>query len=119
MLRCQFCGPASGGGGGHDKRGIGGGGVQEQSVKIQAELAATTLEGYSEDETVCVTMSGNQARYSVLALAVRCPPHMLGRSGCSGSSSTAMLASLPTHNHSRLSPSRCATAGAEGVRHHD
>lgn len=34
--------------------------VQEQSGKIQSELAATVLEGYSEDETVCVTMSGNQ-----------------------------------------------------------
>ncbi len=42
--------------------------MQEQSVKIQSELAATTLEGYSEDETVCVTMSGNQARV-VVALA--------------------------------------------------
>ena len=43
-------------------------------MKIQSELAATTLEGYSEDETVCVTMSGNQARIVV-------PRRVLTRSG--------------------------------------
>lgn len=34
--------------------------MQEQSGKIQEELAATVLEGFSEDETVCVMMTGNQ-----------------------------------------------------------
>lgn len=42
--------------------------MQEQSGQIQSELAGTVLEGYSEDETVCVTMSGNQVIISVSTL---------------------------------------------------
>lgn len=31
-----------------------------EAAKVQEELAAASFEGYSEDETVCVTMTGNQ-----------------------------------------------------------
>ncbi|CAG9462245.1 unnamed protein product [Pedinophyceae sp. YPF-701] len=34
--------------------------VQQETAQVQAELAATEFEGYSEDETVRVVFSGNQ-----------------------------------------------------------
>lgn len=34
--------------------------LQVEAAKVQEELAAASFEGFSEDETVCVTMTGNQ-----------------------------------------------------------
>ncbi|PNH08055.1 hypothetical protein TSOC_005441 [Tetrabaena socialis] len=34
--------------------------VQTETARVQSELAATEFEGYDEEETVRVTMSGNQ-----------------------------------------------------------
>ncbi|KAG2497009.1 hypothetical protein HYH03_005013 [Edaphochlamys debaryana] len=34
--------------------------VQTETARVQAELAATEFEGYDEEETVRVIMSGNQ-----------------------------------------------------------
>ena len=39
--------------------------VQEKTAEVQKELAATDFEGYDEDETVRVVLSGNQEPRSV------------------------------------------------------
>mmetsp|Transcript_10867 Transcript_10867/g.30797 ORF Transcript_10867/g.30797 Transcript_10867/m.30797 type:complete len:166 (+) Transcript_10867:119-616(+) len=39
--------------------------VQAETQKVQAELAETEFEGFSEDETVRVVMSGNQTPLAV------------------------------------------------------
>jgi DNA-binding protein YbaB len=39
--------------------------VQEKTAEVQRELAATDFEGYDEDETVRVVLSGNQEPRSV------------------------------------------------------
>uniref|UniRef100_A0A6U1H5K5 Nucleoid-associated protein n=1 Tax=Tetraselmis chuii TaxID=63592 RepID=A0A6U1H5K5_9CHLO len=39
--------------------------VQQETAKVQEELAETEFEGFSEDETVRVVMTGNQVPVSV------------------------------------------------------
>lgn len=34
--------------------------MQVETQKVQAELDQTDFEGYDEEETVCVTVTGNQ-----------------------------------------------------------
>jgi DNA-binding protein YbaB len=36
--------------------------AQVEAVKVQKELASATFDGYSSEELVKATMSGNQAR---------------------------------------------------------
>lgn len=39
--------------------------VQVEAAKVQEELAEAEFDGYSNDETVCVVMSGNQEPRSI------------------------------------------------------